>query len=210
MPTQVPWAHSDTPGWVHLDRRGSVPRRIMLATPSPLLGGDVLVRLRQLQDQIRSGLSWVPKLFVVGSLGLAEIMLRVDQNVGDLPAGVSATVDSARSVLAVVAGATLAFVGIAFSVGLLLISLASSRYSPRVVHGLFRDPFKKRVMGVVIGTFVYCLLVLNSVQTPPAEEVATAALLMQADLVLEAGELAEPPAYDLQRVRTASNSRFGS
>jgi uncharacterized membrane protein len=32
-----------------------------------------------------------------------------------------------------------------------------------VVQGLFRDRFNKRVMGVVLGTFTYCLVVLRSV-----------------------------------------------
>ena len=44
--------------------------------------------------------------------------------------------------------------------------MSSSQYSPRVVHGLFRDPFNKRVMGVVIGTFTYCLVVLRGVRSP--------------------------------------------
>ncbi len=132
----------------------------------------MLVRIRQLRDKIRSSLFWVPLLFVIGAVVLAELMLQVDQNIGVIPSRLSATVDSARSVLAVVASATFAFAGIAFSVSLLLISLASSQYSPRVVHGLFRDPFNKRVMGVVIGTFVYCLLVLTAVQLPVGEGVS--------------------------------------
>ena len=97
---------------------------------------------------------------------LGELMLDVDQRIDNVPARLTATVDSARSVLAVVAGATMTFAGIAFSVSLLLISLASSQYSPRVVHGLFRDPFNKRVMGIVIGTFTYCLVVLRAVREP--------------------------------------------
>jgi uncharacterized membrane protein len=40
-----------------------------------------------------------------------------------------------------------------------------------VVHGLFRDPFNKRVMGIVIGTFVYCLSVMRAVRIPVGEGV---------------------------------------
>ncbi len=105
-------------------------------------------------------------VFVIGSACLAQLTLVLDQRVDNLPSTLTATVDSARSVLSVVAGATLAFAGIAFSVSLLLISLASSQYSPRVVHGLFRDPFNKRVMGVVIGTFTYCLVAMRAVRGP--------------------------------------------
>jgi uncharacterized membrane protein len=126
----------------------------------------VLVRLTKLQDDIRSSLFFVPMLFVIGGVALGEAMLFVDDRVEGLPSRLTATVDSARNVLSVVAGATLSFAGIAFSVSLLLISLASSQFSPRVVHGLFRDPFNKRVMGVVIGTFTYCLVVMRAVRGP--------------------------------------------
>ncbi len=129
----------------------------------------MLLRLRSLQDRVRSSLFFVPMLFVIGSVVLAEAMLYLDKNVGDVPTWMTATVDSARNVLSVVAGATLSFAGIAFSVSLLLISLASSQYSPRVVHGLFRDPFNKRIMGVVIGTFTYCLVVMRTVRGPLEE-----------------------------------------
>ena len=124
------------------------------------------VRLRALQDRLRGSLFFVPLLFVVGALVLGEAMLVLDEHVDGVPSRFTSTVDSARSVLALVGGATMTFAGIAFSVSLLLFAQASSQYSPRVVHGLFRDPFNKRVIGVVVGTFVYCLVVLRSVRAP--------------------------------------------
>jgi len=69
-------------------------------------------------------------------------------------------------VLSTIAGATITFAGVAFSVSLLIIQLASSQYSPRVVHTLFRDPFNRRVMGLVVGTFTYCVIVLRSIRSP--------------------------------------------
>lgn len=125
----------------------------------------MLHRLRSYADSVRSSLFFVPMLCVVTAVVLGEAMLVVDASVDDIPDRLTATVDSARTVLTTVAGATLTFAGIAFSVSLLLISLASSQYSPRVVHGMFRDPFNKRVMGLVIGTFTYCLVVLRAVRS---------------------------------------------
>ncbi len=101
-----------------------------------------------------------------------------------------------RAVLGVIASATIAFAGVAFSVSLLLISMSSSQYSPRVVHGPFRDPFNKRVMGVVIGTFTYCLVVLRAVRSPledggtavvPSLSIAVAVLLGVATLLTIVG-----------------------
>ncbi len=129
----------------------------------------MLSRLTALSDRLRGSLFFVPMLCVIGGVVLGESMLVVDALVTGIDPRFTATVDSARTVLTTVAGATLTFAGIAFSVSLLLISLASSQYSPRVVHGMFRDPFNKRVMGLVIGTFTYCLVVLRAVRGPLEE-----------------------------------------
>ena len=117
-------------------------------------------------ERIRSSLFFVPLAFAIGAGAAAIGLVEVDRRVDDLPDRITSTVDSARSVLGLVAGATLTFAAIAFSVSLLLISAASSQFSPRVVHGLFRDPFNKRVMGIVVGTFVYCLVVMQGVRGP--------------------------------------------
>lgn len=125
-----------------------------------------MIRIRHVRDRLRSSLFYVPMLFVVAGFVLGQVALEVDDRIENVPTRLTATVESARTVLGVVAGATITFAGIAFSVSLLLISLASSQYSPRVVHGLFRDPFNKRIMGVVVGTFTYCLIVLRAVRSP--------------------------------------------
>ncbi len=146
----------------------------------------MIIWLRATQERLRSSLFYTPMLLTLVGLGLGQLLLWVDGQVTDIPTGLTATVESARAVLGVIAGATIAFASIAFSVSLLLISLSSSQYSPRVVHGLFRDPFNKRVMGVVIGTFTYCLVVLRAVRSPledggsavvPSLSIAVAVLL---------------------------------
>lgn len=114
--------------------------------------------------RMRGSLFLIPMLCVLGGVLLAQGMLLLDGWALDLDSRLGATVDSARTVLTTVAGATLTFAGIAFSVSLLLISMASNQFSPRVVHGMFRDPFNKRVMGLVVGTFTYCLVVLRAVR----------------------------------------------
>lgn len=125
----------------------------------------MLTRLTAMSGRLRSSLFFLPMVCVLLGVVLAEIMLGIDAMVSDIDSRWTATVESARTVLTTIAGATLTFAGTAFSVSLLLLSLASSQYSPRVVHGMFRDPFNKRVMGLVIGTFTYCLIVLRAVRS---------------------------------------------
>jgi hypothetical protein len=127
------------------------------------------LRISSLLERLRSSLFFVPMVAVIVAtvLGLAALAVdrRVDTTLADLPLGFTSTVESARTLLGVIAGATISFAGIAFSVSLLIIQLASSQYSPRVVHTLFRDPFNKRVMALVVGTFTYCVVVLRSVRS---------------------------------------------
>jgi uncharacterized membrane protein len=80
------------------------------------------------------------------------------------------TTSSAQSLLSTVAGATISFAGTAFSVSLLVIQLASTTYSPRVVHTLFKDPFNRRIVALVVGTFTYCLVVMRSLGDKQEEE----------------------------------------
>jgi uncharacterized membrane protein len=124
-------------------------------------------------DRLRGSLFFVPSACVFGAVVLAFVTVWIDDTVmppaEDLPFLVASTVDSARAILGTIATATITVAGIAFSVSLLVVQLASSQYSPRVVHNLFRDPTNKRVMGVVVGTFTYCLVVLLTVRSPVAD-----------------------------------------
>ena len=134
----------------------------------------MLVRAQALAERLRASLFFVPMAFVVAGVVLGLVLVEVDQELiespGDLPFVLTSTVDSSRAVLGTIASATITVAGIAFSISLLVIQLASSQYSPRVVHGLLRDRFSKRVMGVVVGTFTYCLIVLRSVRGPLEED----------------------------------------
>ena len=122
------------------------------------------------RDRVRGSLFPVPVVFVVAGALLGEALVSVARSLTEhdrpLSFAPDATADSARAVLSTVATATIGIAGIAFSISLLIIQLASSQYSPRIVHSLFRGTFPKRVMGVVLGTFTYCLVVMGSVHNP--------------------------------------------
>jgi uncharacterized membrane protein len=124
-------------------------------------------KLGSLAERLRISLFFVPSLFVLAGIVIGLLSLEVDERLDvtdGVPFTVASTVQSARAILSTVAGATITVAGIAFSISLLIIQLASSQYSPRVIHGLFRDPFNKRAIGVVVGTFTFCLVVLRAIR----------------------------------------------
>jgi uncharacterized membrane protein len=126
------------------------------------------LRLSSIAERFRASLFLVPMIAVFIAIAVAAAGLvidrRIDSGSRQLPLELTSTVESARALLSLVAGATITFAAIAFSISLLLIQQASSQYSPRVLHTFFRDRFNKLVMGLVVGTFTYCLIVLRSVR----------------------------------------------
>ena len=131
------------------------------------VGRGVHLRLKTSLERVRASLFFIPMLGVVAAIVLSQVGIAVDDrfDTARWPLGLTSTVESARAVLSTIASATITFAGIAFSISLLLIQLASSQYSPRVVHTLFRDPYNKRVMALVVATFTYCLIVLRAVRS---------------------------------------------
>ena len=71
--------------------------------------------------------------------------------------------DSARAILQTVATSVLTFAGLAFSITIVALQLASSQFSPRVLTSLLRDRWTQGALAVFIGTFVYALLMLAGV-----------------------------------------------
>jgi uncharacterized membrane protein len=101
-------------------------------------------------------------------MAVAASMLRVDAYLGEisvrLPPLLQTTPESARSLLSTVASATITVAGVVFAITLVSIQLAASQFSPRVIPGFLLDSQQQRVMGLTVGTFAYCLVVLRAVR----------------------------------------------
>jgi uncharacterized membrane protein len=128
----------------------------------------MLVKVRAGLEAFRSSLFFVPLLFVLIAAAMAQITLAIDSGLDgeDLPDTLRTTVDSARNLLGTLATATITVAGVAFSISLLVVQLASTQYSPRVLQTFYRDGFTKRTIGIVVGVFTYSLLVLRVVRGP--------------------------------------------
>ncbi len=129
------------------------------------------VRLAGLFDQLRSRLWFIPGVFVVGSAVAAFVLVPVDrlidQSVASTLGGVlfAGGPDSARLVLSTIAAAMLTFTGLVYTVTMLVLQLASSQLSPRVMRTFLRDRVNQGVLGLFIATFLYALLVLREVRS---------------------------------------------
>ncbi|MBK8259507.1 MAG: DUF2254 domain-containing protein [Polyangiaceae bacterium] len=86
---------------------------------------------------------------------------------------VPAEPSAVQVVLATIAGSVMTVVSIVYSVLIVALSLASVQFSPRIMAGFMRDRISQRILGLFIGTFTYCLLVLRSTHSEPSPFVPT-------------------------------------
>lgn len=142
------------------------------------------LRLDAIRNALTQSLFFVPFLMVALSLALSQLTVWVDRQIAEdvLPAWFGATVESSRAILSAVAGGTITAASIVFSLTLVAVQLAASQFSPRVLRGFLGDRFQQIVMGTVVGTFSYSLLVLREVQS--AGESGQGAFLPQVSIAV--------------------------
>jgi len=58
----------------------------------------------------------------------------------------------------------ISFTALVFSITVVVLQLASSQFSPRVVRSVLEDRFNQVALGVFVSTFVYGLVVLRGVR----------------------------------------------
>ena len=133
-----------------------------------------VARLDRAWERVRSSYWFIPSVMAVLSAGTAIGMLILDRNIPaerltDIPWIYSGDADGARDVLSTVGGSMITVAGVVFSITIVVLSLASSQYGPRLVRNFLRDTGNEVVLGSFIATFIYCLIVLRAVRGESGE-----------------------------------------
>ncbi len=139
---------------------------------------------------IKESMWLVPALLVLAAVLLAPTMVYLDEVFGDaaqewIPFVFAGGSDGARDMLSTIATAMASVIGIAFSITIVVLQLAASQFSPRVITTFRRDRGQQMVLGMYLATFVYSLLVLRRVRASnEAEEAFVPGLAMLVALIL--------------------------
>lgn len=117
---------------------------------------------------IVASLWFVPGALVLGAIalavGLVELDGRIDYSLReDWPRLFGSGAEGSRALLAAIAGSMVTVGGTVFSITIVALSLASSQYSSRVLRNFMSDRTNQTVLGTFVGVFVYCLVVLRTV-----------------------------------------------
>ena len=119
--------------------------------------------------RLQASLWFVPTLVVTGCIALAVLLIEahgwVEADLAERwPRLFGAGTDGARSMLSAIATSMITVAGVVFSMTIVALSLASSQYSPRVLRNFMSDRPTQFVLGVFVGIFAYCLVVLRTVR----------------------------------------------
>ncbi len=124
----------------------------------------MLARLRHLAARLRSSLWFVPAWMCVAAAalayacGLADDVLQATE--GAEPLQYVRDREGARVLLSTVAGSMITVAGVAFSITVVALSLASSQLGPRLLVNFMRDRGNQLVLGTFIATYLFCLVAL--------------------------------------------------
>ena len=137
----------------------------------------MLARLTMLWVAVRDSLWFLPALFTLLAATLALLLIEVEQSHGNLFGEATywlweGGAEGTRGVLSAIAGGLITVTGVVFSVTIVALQLASSQFTPRLLRNFTADRSNQAVLGVLIGTFTYSLLVLRAVQSESDEDPA--------------------------------------
>ena len=126
-------------------------------------------KFNQLWSNLRSNFWFMPSLIVLVSIALATVLIEADSAGSDRwlaqwPRLFGAGPEGARGMMSTIAGSMMSVVGVTFSMILVVLALASSQYTSRILRNFMRSRVTQVVLGIFAGIFTYCLIVLRTIR----------------------------------------------
>ncbi len=126
-------------------------------------------KIRFFWNKLKASFWFIPVVLISLSIPLSVWLVTWDKTVNLSQDGLQqfffvSNADSARSILSTISGAMIGVAGTVFSVTLVALTLASSQFGPRLIKNFMSVRLNQVVLGAYVSTYLYCLLVLNSIR----------------------------------------------
>lgn len=124
--------------------------------------------LIELWERVRYSYWFVPGLMALAAIALAFGAVLFDTWLGagwaeSYPWLQPNSPEGARSILATIAGGMITVTGVSFSITVAAVVYAAGQYGPFLLTNFTHDRGNQVTLGALIGTFLYCVLVLRAV-----------------------------------------------
>lgn len=121
-------------------------------------------RIVHLWDRVRSSYWSVPLALCLSALFLSLLLPRVDRELVEaghpFPQWMYLPANTLRAVLPAIGGSMLSITGTVFSVIMVVLSLTSSQFGPRLLRTFMEDVVNQFTLGMFLATGLYALLLL--------------------------------------------------
>lgn len=130
------------------------------------------MRLPNFGNVLAASFWFLPMVLVavaaVAALGLVGLEEYLDPRVvSQWPFLLTPGPDTARNLLSTIATAMAAIAATTFSLTIVALTLAAQQYTPKMLHNYMSNRGNQITLGVLVGTFVYAMLVLTYVRGEP-------------------------------------------
>jgi uncharacterized membrane protein len=127
-------------------------------------------KIKQLWSNLQSSFWFTPSLIVLFSAAFAAAMIEADsagsdQWLAQWPRLFGSGAEGARGMMSTIAGSMMTVVGVMFSMILVVLALASSQYTSRILRNFMSSRVTQVVLGIFAGIFTYCLIVLRTIRS---------------------------------------------
>ena len=120
-------------------------------------------------NELKNTFWFIPSFLITVAIFLSLGFLFLDSQVTIKPEGITAflftgSAKAAYDILSTISGAMIGVAGTVFSITLVALTLASSQFGPRLIRNFMYDRINQVVLGSYAATYVYCLIILNSIK----------------------------------------------
>jgi uncharacterized membrane protein len=121
-------------------------------------------------EELRTTFWVIPSILIVVSVLLFIVTFQIDLaayhcTLSLLLCPHPASADAERQVLIAIAAAVITVIGVVFSITILALTLASQQFGPRMMRNFVRDIGNQVTLGVFVGTFVFSVLSLVTINS---------------------------------------------
>lgn len=123
-----------------------------------------------LLSRIKNKIIFYPTVYAISGILLALLMMFLEGRgsssylAENIPLLVVDNGETALTILSAIITGLISMMVFSFSMVMLLLSQASSDYSPRLLPGLISDKTHQIILGIYLGTILYCIFVLFSIR----------------------------------------------
>ncbi|HUG47742.1 MAG TPA: DUF2254 domain-containing protein [Candidatus Limnocylindria bacterium] len=136
----------------------------------------MIARLQERWADVRSSWWFLPSVMALGAVLISVITTTLDSAFSDeLEQGFGlygGGPEGSRSVLETVAGSMITVAGVTFSIAIVVMTLASSQFGPRLLRTFMRSVGNQVTLGTFVATFIFSVLVLRTVRTEDGDQAA--------------------------------------